>query len=113
MYQKGVEAGRGAPPKEKFEYDMFRVDCEGKKNGMPMTVTYFIVTWNDPERGVSSARDTSVPPSIVAHWQHTKRIKESGVFPAEATVEPEAFFKELGKRKILVDEMTTSNIKYY
>ncbi len=113
MYQKGVEAGRGAPPKEKFEYDMFRVDCEGKKNGMPMTATYFIVTWNDPERGVSSARDTSVPPSIVAHWQHTKRIKETGVFPAEATVEPEPFFKELGKRKILVDEMTTSNVKYY
>jgi saccharopine dehydrogenase-like NADP-dependent oxidoreductase len=92
---------------------MFRVDCAGKKNGMPMTVTYFIVTWNDPERGVSSARDTSVPPSIVAHWQHTKRIKESGVFPAEATVEPEAFFKELGKRKILVDEMTNSSVKYY
>jgi saccharopine dehydrogenase-like NADP-dependent oxidoreductase len=113
MYQKGVEAGRGAPPKEKFEYDMFRVDCEGKKNGMPMTVTYFIVTWNDPERGVSSARDTSVPPSIVAHWQHTKRIKEPGVFPAEATVEPEAFFEELGKRKILVDEMITSATKYY
>jgi saccharopine dehydrogenase-like NADP-dependent oxidoreductase len=113
MYQKGVEAGRGAPPKEKFEYDMFRVDCEGKKNSMAMTVTYFIVTWNDPERGVSSARDTSVPPSIVAHWQHTKRIKEPGVFPAEATVEPEAFFKELGKRKILVDEMITSSAKYY
>lgn len=113
MYQKGVEAGRGAPPKEKFEYDMFRIDCEGKKNGMPMTVTYFIVTWNDPERGVSSARDTSVPPAIVAHWQHTKKIKESGVYPAEATVEPEAFFKELGRRKILVDEMTTSNTKYY
>jgi saccharopine dehydrogenase-like NADP-dependent oxidoreductase len=113
MYQKGVEAGRGAPPKEKFEYDMFRIDCEGKKNGMPMTVTYFIVTWNDPERGVSSARDTSVPPAIVAHWQHTKKIKETGVYPAEATVEPEAFFKELGRRKILVDEMITSNTKYY
>lgn len=113
MYQNGVEAGRGDPPKEKFEYDMFRIDCEGKKNGMPMTVTYFIATWNDPERGVSSARDTSVPPSIVAHWQHTKRIKEPGVFPAEATVEPEPFFEELGKRKIIVDEMITSSTKYY
>ena len=113
MYQKGVEAGRGAPPKEKFEYDMFRVDCFGKKGGMPMTVTYFIVTWNDPERGVSSARDTSVPPAIVAHWQHTGRIKEPGVFPAEATVDPFPFFEELGKRKILVDEMITSTTKYY
>jgi saccharopine dehydrogenase-like NADP-dependent oxidoreductase len=113
MYQKGIADGRGAPSKEKFEYDMFRIDCAGKKDGMPKTVTYFIVTWNDPERGVSSARDTSVPPAIVAHWQHTKRIKESGVFPAEATVEPEAFFKELGKRKIYVDEQMTSTTKYY
>lgn len=113
MYQRGISEGRAAPPKEKFEYDMFRVDCVGKKDGMPKTVTYFIVTWNDPDRGVSSARDTSVPPSIVAHWQHTKRIKPAGVFPAEATVEPEAFFKELGKRKILVDEEITTTTKYY
>ena len=113
MYQKGIADGRGAPSKEKFEYDMFRIDCAGKKDGMPKTVTYFIVTWNDPERGVSSARDTSVPPAIVGHWQHAKRIKESGVFPAEATVEPEAFFKELGKRKIYVDEQMTSTTKYY
>jgi len=113
MYQKGISEGRAAPPKEKFEYDMFRIDCAGTKDGMPKTVTYFIITWNDPERGVSSARDTSVPPSIVAHWQHTKKIKESGVFPAEATVDPEAFFVELGKRKILVDEQITSTKKYY
>ncbi len=113
MYQKGVADARGAPPKEKFEYDMFRIDCVGKKGGMPSTVTYFIVTWNDPERGVSSARDTAVPPAIVAHWQHTKRIKEPGVFPAEATVEPEPFFKELGKRKILVDEQVTASTKFY
>ncbi|OGS42383.1 MAG: hypothetical protein A3K67_04645 [Euryarchaeota archaeon RBG_16_62_10] len=113
MYARGVSDARGAPPKEKIEFDMFRVDCAGKKDGMPRTVTYFIITWNDPERGVSSARDTSVPPSIVAHWQNSKRIKEPGVFPAEATVEPEPFFKELGKRKILVDEQTTSTVRYY
>ncbi len=113
MYQKGISEGRGSPPKEKFEYDMFRIDCAGKKDGLPKMVTYFIVTWNDPERGVSSARDTSVPPAIVGHWQNTKRIKEPGVFPAEATVEPEAFFKELGKRKIYVDEQITSTTKYY
>lgn len=113
MYQRGIQEGRAAPSKEKFEYDIFRIDCVGNKDGMPATVTYFIVTWNDPDRGVSSARDTSVPPAIVAHWQHTKRIKEPGVFPAEATVEPEAFFKELGKRKIYVDEQITRSTKYY
>lgn len=113
MYQRAIAEARASPPKEKYEYDMFRIDCIGKKDGMPATVTYFIVTWNDPERGVSSARDTAVPPAIVAHWQRTKRIKEPGVFPAEATVEPEPFFKELGKRKICVDEQITTSTKYY
>jgi saccharopine dehydrogenase-like NADP-dependent oxidoreductase len=75
--------------------------------------TYFIVTWNDPKRGVSSARDTSVPPAIVSHWQLTGRIKAPGVFPAEATVEPEPFFKELGKRKIRVDEQMTTMTRFY
>jgi saccharopine dehydrogenase-like NADP-dependent oxidoreductase len=113
MYQRGVAQSREAPAKEEFEYDMFRIDCAGKKNGMPLTATYFISTWNDPVRGVSSARDTAVPPAIVANWQHTKRIKEPGVFPAEATVDPWAFFKELGKRKIRVEEVITSTTKYY
>lgn len=113
MYQKGIASGREVPPTEEFEYDMFRVDCIGKKDGMPATATYFIVTWNDPKRGVSSARDTAVPPAIVANWQMTKKIKQPGVFPAEATVDPEAFFVELGKRKIYVDEQITTMTKYY
>ena len=113
MYQKAIMDGRGAPPKEEFEYDMFRIDCAGQKNGLPMTVTYFIVTWNDPKRGVSSARDTSVPPAIVSHWQLTGKIKEPGVFPAEATVDPEPFFRELGRRKIRVDEQITSTTRFY
>lgn len=113
MYQRGVSQGREAPPKEEFEYDMFRIDCAGKKAGMPMTVTYYIVTWNDPKRNASSARDTAVPPAIVSHWQMTKKIKAPGVFPAEATVDPEPFFKELGKRKIKVDEVVTTAQKFY
>lgn len=114
MYQKGISEGRGAePPKEEFEFDIFRVDCAGKKDGMPATVTYFIVTWNDPKRGLSSARDTAVPPAIVAHWQMAGKIKEPGVFPAEATVDPVPFFKELGKRKIKVEEQITTSTKYY
>ena len=113
MYQKAIMEGRGAPPKEEIEYDMFRIDCAGEKDGLPATATYFIVTWNDPKRGVSSARDTSVPPAIVSHWQLTGRIKAPGVFPAEATVEPEPFFKELGKRKIWVDEQMTTMTRFY
>lgn len=113
MYQRGISQGREAVPNEAFEYDMFRIDCVGKKGGMPATVTYFISTWNDPKVGWSSARDTSVPPSIVAYWQNTKKIKEPGVFPAEATVDPIPFFKELGRRNINVDEHITTATKFY
>jgi saccharopine dehydrogenase-like NADP-dependent oxidoreductase len=114
MYQKGIAEGRGAePPKKKFEFDMFRIDCTGKKDRLPSSVTYFIVTWNDPTRGISSARDTAVPPAVVAQWQMDGRIEEPGVYPAEATVDPEPFFVELGKRKIFVDEQVTTSTRYY
>jgi len=113
MYQKGVSAGRGAPPKEEFEYDMFRVDCIGEKDRMPKRITYFITTWNDPKRGISSARDTSVPPAIVSEWQLKKKITPAGVYPAEATVDPEPFFKELGRRKINVAQEEVITTKYF
>jgi len=114
MYQRAISSGRGAePPKEEYESDMFRIDCVGKKDGMPATATYFIVTWNDPVQGTSSARDTAVPPAIVCQWQMNGKIKEPGVFPAEATVDPFPFFAELGKRKIRVEEQITTSTKYY
>jgi hypothetical protein len=40
---------------------------------------------------------------VVSQWQASGKIKEAGVFLAEATVDPELFFKELGKRKIRVE----------
>jgi hypothetical protein len=71
------------------------------------------MTWNDPKRGIPSARDTSVPPAVVSYWQGTGRIKEPGVFPPEATVDPEPFFVEMGKRKIRVEEHFTKTKKFY
>jgi saccharopine dehydrogenase-like NADP-dependent oxidoreductase len=54
-----------------------------------------------------------VPPSITANWLATGKIKERGTLPPEACIEPEPFFKELGKRKILVDEEVQSAATYY
>ena len=45
MYQRGVSQGRESPPKEEFEYDMFRIDCAGKKAGMPMVSEPTRVRW--------------------------------------------------------------------
>lgn len=95
------------------EYDYFRVDVIGKKDGMPSTVTYFVRTWNDRETGISSGRDTAVPPSITADWLAQGRIKKRGTLPPEACIDPEPFFKELGRRKINVDEELQSGTRYY
>ncbi len=114
MYQKAISRSRGGPqPREEYEYDAFRIDVFGERRNSPSTVTYHIITWNDPERGISSARDTSVPPSVVSQWQATGRIKRPGVFPAEATVDPEQFFLEVGKRKIKVEEHFEEVRRFY
>jgi len=114
MYQRGISRSRhDTPPSEEYEYDAFRIDVFGALGGTPATVTYYITTWNDPERGIPSARDTSVPPAVVSHWQGTGKIKDPGVFPAEATVAPEPFFVEMGRRKIRVEEHFTETKKFY
>ena len=114
MYQRAISRSRGEPPPhEECEYDAFRIDVIGERRGSPSTVTYHIMTWNDPERGISSARDTSVPPSVASQWQAAEKIKKTGVFPAEATIDPESFFLEVGKRKIKVEEHFTEVRKFY
>ncbi|HXZ98660.1 MAG TPA: saccharopine dehydrogenase NADP-binding domain-containing protein [Candidatus Acidoferrum sp.] len=114
MYQRAISKSRGEPaPTEEYEYDAFRIDVNGLQRESPATVTYHIITWNDPERGLSSARDTAVPPSIVSQWQATEKIRGAGVFPPEAVVDPIPFFQEAGKRKIRVEEHFTETRRFY
>jgi saccharopine dehydrogenase (NAD+, L-lysine-forming) len=114
MYQRAISKSRGEPaPREEYEYDAFRIDVTGLRKESPATITYHIITWNDPERGLSSARDTAVPPSIVSQWQATEKIRGAGVFPPEAVVDPIPFFQEVGKRKIRVEEQFTETRRFY
>jgi saccharopine dehydrogenase-like NADP-dependent oxidoreductase len=114
MYQRAISTSRGeAPPREEYEYDAFRIDASGFRNESPITITYHIITWNDPERGISSARDTAVPPSVVSQWQVAGKIRGAGVFPPEAVVDSEPFFLEMGKRKIRVEEQSAETRKFY
>jgi saccharopine dehydrogenase-like NADP-dependent oxidoreductase len=112
MYLNAVASGRESEEMID-EYDYFRVDTIGTKDGMPARVTHYIRTWNDRERMISSGMDTATPPSIAANWLATGKIKKRGVLPPEACIEPEPFFTELGKRKILVDEELQFSSKFY
>ena len=112
MYLKVVESSRNSsPPMDEFDY--FRVDVDGKKNGKDASVVFYVKTWNDPDKGIPSARDTSVPPSIVADWLVKGKISKRGALPPEACIEPEQFFKELAKRKILVEEELQTTKSFY
>jgi saccharopine dehydrogenase-like NADP-dependent oxidoreductase len=112
MYLKAVESSRNSsPPMDEFDY--FRVDVDGKKNGKDASVVFYVKTWNDPDKGIPSARDTSVPPSIVADWLVKGKISKRGALPPEACIEPEPFFKELAKRKILVEEELQTTKAFY
>jgi lysine 6-dehydrogenase len=95
------------------EYDYFRVDVAGSKDQLPARCTMFVRTWNDRKTGIPSGRDTAVPPSITAKWLVNGKIKKRGVLPPEACIDPEPFFRELGRRKIMVDEELQVSSKYY
>ncbi len=112
MYLKAVEASRDST-QSLDEFDYFRVDVEGSKKGMPAKVVYYVRTWNDPDKMIPSARDTSVPPSIVANWLVKGKIDRRGTLPPEACIDPEPFFRELGKRKILIDEEVQTSESYH
>lgn len=112
MYLDAMASSRGST-EVVDEYDFFRIDVIGKKNGMPAQVTYFITTWNDRKTGLPSGRDTAVPPSIVADWLVKGKIKARGTLPPEACIEPEPFFRELGKRKIMVEAESQSSRRFY
>ena len=112
MYLKSVEASREAGQSIE-DFDYFRIDVDGAKDDKDARVTYYVKTWNDLEKGLPSARDTSVPPSIVADWLVKRKIDKRGTLPPEACIEPEPFFKELAKRKILVEEEMQRSKTYY
>lgn len=112
MYLRAVASSRDSS-ETVDEYDYFRVDVIGQKSGAPATVTYFVTTWNDKETGIPSGRDTAVPPSITAAWLASGKIKERGTLPPEACIDPGPFFRELGKRKILVEEQLQDSTRYY
>jgi saccharopine dehydrogenase-like NADP-dependent oxidoreductase len=112
MYLKSVEASREAGQSVE-DFDYFRIDVDGTKDGKAARVTYYVKTWNDLEKGLPSARDTSVPPSIVADWLMKGKIDKRGTLPPEACIEPEPFFRELAKRKILVEEEMQQTKAYY
>lgn len=81
------------------------VEVKGEKNGQSMKITYSLVQKFHESYNVSAiAYLTGVPLSVVSQMLAKGEIKEKGVLPPEIAVPHEVFFRELAKRKIIINE---------
>ena len=88
-------------PKKVNDVEMLRVEMVGKTKGKKMTKVLYCVARSHGNVS-AGVYDTAVPASIVTQMIAHCKIKERGVLPPEKCIEPELFFEELGRRKILV-----------
>jgi saccharopine dehydrogenase (NAD+, L-lysine-forming) len=93
-----------APPKTKPPDWVKEIVTEihGTKNGE--TVTYRLGTLT-----CKGALPTGVAPAIAAIWLAEGRVA-SGVYPPEASIDPEPFFKELEEHEIITQVTVTTKV---
>ena len=87
------------PPCE-TEGGVYESQCavvKGEKDGVQIEYEFQCITYTEEGSPI-----TGFPPSIVGQWLAKGMFKKGGVFPPENIIDPEPFFKELGKRKIEV-----------
>lgn len=83
------------------DIEILRVTLIGTKNGKKKKVVVDCVAKNISRWNASASTvDTAVPPSIIAQMIAVGKIRAKGVLPPEQCIEPEEFFRELGKRKM-------------
>lgn len=83
------------------DVECLRVVVDGERGGQPSSVVAESVIEPDQEAGLGAgARDTGIPPSIVAQMIAKGEIGEPGMFAPEDVVDPDLFFDRLGERGI-------------
>jgi lysine 6-dehydrogenase len=83
------------------DIDCLRVVLEGEREGGPVTVVAESMVEPDRETGLGGgARDTGIPPSIVAQMIAAGEVRGPGMFAPEEAVDPDRFFDRLAERGI-------------
>jgi saccharopine dehydrogenase-like NADP-dependent oxidoreductase len=83
------------------DIDCLRVVLEGEREGRRATVVTESVVEPDREAGLGGgARDTGIPPSIVAQMIAAGEVRGPGMFAPEEAVDPDRFFERLAEREI-------------
>lgn len=89
-------------PEEK-DLLVLRVTCKGTKDGLPKSLEYTIVDYQDDETGYNAmSRMTGFPASIVSIMQARGETLK-GAVPLEKSVPTTAFLVEMAKRGIQMD----------
>jgi len=96
-------ARRFPPAAGTDDHEALRVVLEGERDGAPSRVVVDCVVDPDPARGMGAgARDTGIPPSIVAQMLARGEIDRPGVHAPEDVVPLDAFLARLHERGIAV-----------
>lgn len=83
------------------DVECLRVVLEGERDGRPARVVADSVIEPDRKAGLGAgARDTGIPPSIVAQMLGAGEVSEPGMFAPEDVVDPDRFFEHLARRGI-------------
>ena len=96
---------------QKGEGDLvvLKVEIVGETDGDPTRLIFDLIDLYDPQTGMSAmARTTGYTCSILSQMVGSRLVNERGVFTPERNVPFEPFFQELSKRKIVINETTTT-----
>ncbi|HMF87354.1 MAG TPA: saccharopine dehydrogenase C-terminal domain-containing protein, partial [Gemmatimonadaceae bacterium] len=85
-----------------------RVVAEGTKNGKPKKFEWELVDYYDEKNGISAMeRSTGYSLSITGQMQARGEIGKAGVFTPDEAIPPEKYIKELGKRGVMIKELSS------
>ena len=83
------------------DVECLRVLVQGEREGQPSTVIAESLIHPDPNAGLGAgARDTGIPPSIVAQMIAKGEVAGPGMFAPEDIIDPDLFFDRLRERGI-------------
>ncbi len=87
------------PSEVEFDIDVQRVEAYGEAGGEKVMIRVDAISVPNKRWNIGGGTvGTGTPPSIIAQWLASGKIKKRGVLPPESCVEPLTFFKELGAR---------------
>lgn len=86
------------------EYEVLRVIVKGISEGQAITQVIDCHCPGIPQWGLGVDADTGCPPSIIMQMLARGDISARGVLPAEQSIPPKAFFAELVKRGMKIEQ---------